>query len=95
MTPNTATPSTWPRPPVHPLIGPRALCEPDDSHKAFEIQLNPEQVAWLDHGKIGFFGEKTRARALRALSFLVLVVGRQLEPEQNGDKEVGGGLTVL
>ena len=37
--------------PSIPLIGPRTLGELDDSLKAFEIQLTPEQVAWLDHGK--------------------------------------------
>ncbi|MGV8855821.1 MAG: aldo/keto reductase [Devosia sp.] len=37
--------------PSIPLIGPRTLGELDDSLKAFEIQLTPDQVAWLDHGK--------------------------------------------
>ncbi|MEO9298659.1 aldo/keto reductase [Devosia alba] len=36
--------------PSIPLIGPRTLGELDDSLKAFEIKLTPEQVAWLDHG---------------------------------------------
>ena len=40
---------TQPFPSV-PLIGPRTLAELDDSLKAFEIQLTPDQVNWLDHG---------------------------------------------
>ena len=36
--------------PSIPLIGPRTLGELDDSLKAFEIKLTPDQVAWLDHG---------------------------------------------
>ncbi|SEQ56606.1 Predicted dehydrogenase [Devosia sp. YR412] len=36
--------------PSIPLIGPRTLGELDDSLKAFEIQLTPDQVAWLDNG---------------------------------------------
>ncbi|MDB5541059.1 MAG: oxidoreductase [Devosia sp.] len=34
--------------PSIPLIGPRTLHELDDSLEAFEIQLTPEQVAWLE-----------------------------------------------
>ena len=33
-----------------PLIGPRRLVELEDSLKAFEIQLTPEQVRWLEQG---------------------------------------------
>lgn len=40
---------TQPFPSV-PLIGPRRLVELDDSLKAFEIQLTPEQVKWLEQG---------------------------------------------
>ena len=36
--------------PSIPLIGPRTLGELDDSLKAFDIKLTPEQVAWLDNG---------------------------------------------
>lgn len=36
--------------PSVPLIGPRTLGELDDSLRAFEIKLTPEQVAWLDRG---------------------------------------------
>lgn len=36
--------------PSIPLIGPRRLDELDDSLKAFEIKLSPEQVSWLDNG---------------------------------------------
>ncbi|KKB09247.1 aldo/keto reductase [Devosia chinhatensis] len=36
--------------PSVPLIGPRRLVELEDSLKAFEIQLTPEQVAWLERG---------------------------------------------
>jgi predicted dehydrogenase/aryl-alcohol dehydrogenase-like predicted oxidoreductase len=36
--------------PSIPLIGPRRLDELDDSLKAFEIKLTPEQVSWLDNG---------------------------------------------
>ena len=36
--------------PSIPLIGPRTLAELDDSLKAFEFKLTPEQVAWLDNG---------------------------------------------
>jgi len=36
--------------PSIPLIGPRRLDELDDSLKAFEINLTPEQVNWLDNG---------------------------------------------
>ncbi|QQR40908.1 aldo/keto reductase [Devosia rhizoryzae] len=36
--------------PSVPLIGPRRLVELEDSLKAFEIQLTPEQVAWLEQG---------------------------------------------
>lgn len=36
--------------PSIPLIGPRRLDELDDSLKAFEIKLTPEQVNWLDNG---------------------------------------------
>ena len=36
--------------PSIPLIGPRTLGELDDSLKAFEIKLTPEQVKWLDNG---------------------------------------------
>ncbi len=40
---------TQPFPSV-PLIGPRRLLELEDSLKAFEIQLTPEQVKWLEQG---------------------------------------------
>jgi predicted dehydrogenase/aryl-alcohol dehydrogenase-like predicted oxidoreductase len=36
--------------PSIPLIGPRRLVELEDSLKAFEIQLTPEQVRWLEQG---------------------------------------------
>lgn len=36
--------------PSIPLIGPRTLNELDDSLVAFDIQLTPDQVAWLEHG---------------------------------------------
>lgn len=36
--------------PSIPLIGPRTLAELDDSLRAFDIKLTPEQVAWLDNG---------------------------------------------
>jgi len=36
--------------PSIPLIGPRTLSELDDSMLAFDIQLTPEQVSWLDNG---------------------------------------------
>lgn len=36
--------------PSIPLIGPRTLGELDDSLKAFDFKLTPEQVAWLDKG---------------------------------------------
>jgi predicted dehydrogenase/aryl-alcohol dehydrogenase-like predicted oxidoreductase len=36
--------------PSVPLIGPRTLGELDDSLNAFEIQLTPEQVKWLEQG---------------------------------------------
>jgi predicted dehydrogenase/aryl-alcohol dehydrogenase-like predicted oxidoreductase len=36
--------------PSIPLIGPRTLGELDDSLKAFDIRLTPEQVRWLDNG---------------------------------------------
>ena len=34
--------------PSIPLIGPRTLAELDDSCKALDIRLTPEQVAWLE-----------------------------------------------
>ena len=34
--------------PVVPLIGPRTLLELDHSMAAFDIQLSPEQVRWLE-----------------------------------------------
>ncbi len=34
--------------PSVPLIGPRTLGELDDSLKAFDIQLTPQQVCWLE-----------------------------------------------
>jgi predicted dehydrogenase/aryl-alcohol dehydrogenase-like predicted oxidoreductase len=37
--------------PVIPLIGPRSLEELNSSVEAFEIQLSPSQVAWLESGK--------------------------------------------
>ncbi len=40
---------TQPFPSV-PLIGPRRLVELEDSLKAFDIQLTPEQVQWLEQG---------------------------------------------
>jgi predicted dehydrogenase/aryl-alcohol dehydrogenase-like predicted oxidoreductase len=36
--------------PSIPLIGPRTLGELDDSLRAFDIKLTPEQVKWLDNG---------------------------------------------
>lgn len=36
--------------PSVPLIGPRTLDELDDSLKALDIKLTPEDVAWLDEG---------------------------------------------
>ncbi len=36
--------------PSVPLIGPRRLVELEDSLKAFEIQLTPDQVQWLEQG---------------------------------------------
>jgi len=36
--------------PSVPLIGPRTLAELDDSLKAFDIQLTPDQVKWLENG---------------------------------------------
>jgi predicted dehydrogenase/aryl-alcohol dehydrogenase-like predicted oxidoreductase len=36
--------------PSIPLIGPRTLGELDDSLNAFEIELTPELVAWLENG---------------------------------------------
>jgi len=36
--------------PSVPLIGPRRLVELEDSLKAFDIQLTPEQVKWLEQG---------------------------------------------
>ncbi|NGP19424.1 aldo/keto reductase [Devosia aurantiaca] len=36
--------------PSVPLIGPRRLLELDDSIKAFDIRLTPEQVRWLENG---------------------------------------------
>lgn len=36
--------------PSVPLIGPRRLLELEDSLKAFEISLTPEQVKWLEEG---------------------------------------------
>ncbi|ODT70856.1 MAG: oxidoreductase [Pelagibacterium sp. SCN 63-23] len=36
--------------PSVPLIGPRRLLELEDSLKAFEINLTPEQVKWLEQG---------------------------------------------
>ena len=33
-----------------PLIGPRTLAELDDSLKAFDIKLTPDQVKWLESG---------------------------------------------
>ena len=36
--------------PSIPLIGPRTLGELDDSIKAFDIKLTPEQVKWLEQG---------------------------------------------
>ena len=36
--------------PSVPLIGPRTLGELEDSIKAFDIQLTPEQVNWLANG---------------------------------------------
>ncbi len=36
--------------PSVPLIGPRRLEELEDSLKAFEIKLTPDQVKWLENG---------------------------------------------
>ncbi|WMT85777.1 aldo/keto reductase [Pelagibacterium sp. 26DY04] len=36
--------------PVIPLIGPRTLAELDDSLKAMDITLSPEEIAWLSEG---------------------------------------------
>ena len=36
--------------PSVPLIGPRTLAELDDSLKALDISLSPQDVAWLDGG---------------------------------------------
>jgi aryl-alcohol dehydrogenase-like predicted oxidoreductase len=36
--------------PVVPLIGPRRLVELDDSLRALDITLTPEQVHWLEAG---------------------------------------------
>jgi len=36
--------------PSIPLIGPRTLHELDDSIKAFDIKLTPEDLNWLEHG---------------------------------------------
>lgn len=36
--------------PSIPLIGPRTLGELDDSIKAFDIKLTPDQVSWLEKG---------------------------------------------
>ncbi len=36
--------------PSIPLIGPRTLGELDDSLKALDIALSPEDLAWLEHG---------------------------------------------
>ncbi|RYE75367.1 MAG: aldo/keto reductase, partial [Hyphomicrobiales bacterium] len=36
--------------PSIPLIGPRTLAELDDSIQAFDIQLTPDQVKWLEEG---------------------------------------------
>ena len=36
--------------PSIPLIGPRTLGELEDSMKAFDIRLTPEQVRWLQNG---------------------------------------------
>ncbi|TIV90461.1 MAG: aldo/keto reductase, partial [Mesorhizobium sp.] len=36
--------------PSVPLIGPRTLDELEDSLKALDIKLTPEDVAWLDEG---------------------------------------------
>ena len=44
--------------PSIPLIGPRTLAELDDSLKALDIKLTPEDVAWLDNGP-----ERERASA--------------------------------
>jgi len=39
--------------PSVPLIGPRTLDELEDSLKAFDIKLTPEDVAWLESGETG------------------------------------------
>ena len=36
--------------PVVPLIGPRTVQELDDSIRAFDIRLSPEDVKWLENG---------------------------------------------
>ena len=36
--------------PSIPLIGPRTLGELDDSLKALDISLSPDERAWLDSG---------------------------------------------
>ncbi|TIT71226.1 MAG: hypothetical protein E5W56_22075, partial [Mesorhizobium sp.] len=36
--------------PSVPLIGPRTLDELEDSLKALDIELTPEDLAWLDEG---------------------------------------------
>ncbi|TIV96515.1 MAG: hypothetical protein E5V85_17625, partial [Mesorhizobium sp.] len=36
--------------PSVPLIGPRTLDELEDSLKALDIELSPEDLAWLDEG---------------------------------------------
>ena len=37
--------------PSVPLIGPRTLDELDDSLKALDIKLTPDDVAWLEGGE--------------------------------------------
>ena len=44
--------------PSIPLIGPRTLDELDDSLKALDIALSPDDLAWLDDGT-----ERERASA--------------------------------
>jgi len=36
--------------PVIPLIGPRSLAELNHSLEAFDIQLSPVEVRWLENG---------------------------------------------
>jgi hypothetical protein len=36
---------------VVPLIGPLALWELEDSLRALELELTPEEVRWLETGK--------------------------------------------